>query len=80
MLSTGSRPSFKNRVSTLQRLKASTCVGDLHDLGAELQGCLISLGRVAITVAGEPHKTSPALGQMMYSNHLSNRLALDLLG
>ena len=62
-------------------LKASAGLGDLHDLGAEFQGCLIRLGRVAVAVTGEPHKTArPALRQMMLGNHLSDGLALDLWG
>jgi len=36
---------------------------------------------MAVTVAGEPHKTARmALGQLMLNNQLADSLALDLWG
>jgi hypothetical protein len=61
--------------------KAPTRLGYLNDLVAELNRRLVRLGRMAVTVAGEPHKAAcSTLGQVMLGNHLSNGLAFDLWG
>ena len=40
--------------------KASTRMGDLFDFLVQLHGGLICLRRMAVAVAGEPHKTARA--------------------
>ena len=61
--------------------KAATRMGDLHDLLVQLHGDLIGLRRMAVAVAGEPHKTArAAFGQMVFADHDPDRLAPGLWG
>ena len=61
--------------------KAPACLGNLHNLVAQILGCLIRLRRAAVTVAGEPHKAAGStLVQVMLGNHLFDGLAFDLWG
>ena len=61
--------------------KAPARLGNLDDLAREIFGHLVSLGWVAVTVAGEPHKAAgAALGQMVFHDHLADRFAFDLWG
>ncbi len=56
-------------------------MGNLDDLAAQIFGHLVGLGWMAVTVAGEPHKTArAALGQMVLDNHHADRFAFDLWG
>ena len=61
--------------------KAAAHMGDLHDLLVQLHGGLIGLRRMAVAVAGEPHKTArAAFGQMVLADHDPDRLAPGLWG
>ena len=61
--------------------EAPAHVRDLDDPAGQLARGGISLGRVAVAVAGEPHKTTrAALGQVVLADHPGDRLALDLWG
>jgi len=61
--------------------EAAPRMRDLDDLAAELLRRIVQLRRMAIDVAGEPHKTTrSALRQVMLAHHLADRLALDLWG
>jgi Xaa-Pro aminopeptidase len=61
--------------------KAATHMRDLHDLLVQIQRGLVSLRRMAVAVAGEPHKTArAAFGQMVLAHHAPNRLAPSLWG
>ena len=55
--------------------KATTRTGDLHDLLVQFHGGLISLWRVAVAVAREPHKTArTAFGQTVFADYVPNCL------
>ncbi|MEI2744295.1 MAG: hypothetical protein V9G22_01690 [Ottowia sp.] len=61
--------------------KAPAHLGDLDDPIGQLARGGIQLGRVTVAVAGEPHKaTRAALGQVVFVDHLGDRLALGLWG
>jgi len=61
--------------------EAATHMGDLHDLLAQIQRGPIDLRRVAVAVAGEPHKTArAAFGQMVLADHPRYCLAPGLWG
>ena len=61
--------------------EAPARMGDLDDPPGQLARGGIRLGWMAIAVTGEPHKTTrSALGQVVFFDHLANRLALDLWG
>ena len=55
--------------------------GDFDDGGVQLLGLPVGNGRMAVAIAGEPHKaTGAALGQIEALDHLPDGLALDLWG
>jgi hypothetical protein len=56
-------------------------MGDLHDLLVQFYSGLISLRRMAVAIAGEPHKTArTAFGQMVFADHDPDCLAPGLWG
>jgi hypothetical protein len=61
--------------------EAPASMGDLDDSTGQLARGSVGLGRVPVAVSGEPHKTTRvALRQVVFVNHLADRLALDLWG
>ena len=61
--------------------EAAPYMSHLDDPARQLTRRGVCLGRVAVAVAGEPHKTArSALGQMVFVDHHGDRLAPDLWG
>ena len=61
--------------------KAPAHLGDRDDLAAQVCGEWVNLRRVAVTLAGEPHKAAgAALGQMVLLHHSRDRRTLGLWG
>lgn len=72
---TNSRGKVKLRTQQIVDVpvaEAAAHMRDLHDLLVQLHSSLIGLRRMAVTVAGESHKTArAAFGQMVFAHHFS---------